>query len=896
VIAHLAIFGGDLLRYLLLCVLCVASGMGLMRLIRLSLPLHLALVLAPMLTLAFWSVGLGIGVAWRVPVRSLAGPLWALTIVLALYWLSRIGALNKAPLGAPAHHSLRFPAIAPEPPVAARQPPWRSLVVDSWPLLVCMLLPVVVMFAYFRAGLANYPGSILPDGWSYIAYGQYLWQYPRGADGGLAPLYQYAAHLSQTRFTASALLGVLSPIFTSGDTQSASGLFLAWGLFTFAASCAFFGRAFGLSAVQLVAYLFLTIVAGWIYNLLWANNYDNLLALAFFPALIGAIAVLTPQSWAWRLVLGLLGAGLLYAYPELAVVILGGAMLVLAERCWAERKVAKSWLWFVVCALGITIALIAPFLREMYAFIINQAASGLNSGPKPGTGMFAGLLSLRFQPAAFWGLGGEYALEQWASVRNVIGYLLAGLAAFGVVRLLQQRKIGFVATIAMLLSACAILIVVQAYSYGAYKMILLGWWCFTIPIILGLDSVAAWVHERARPAATGGLYALAILLTVAFNRSGASAPGMQSSKYEHLEIAQFRTLEQIKQLPDVTQLVIGVDDWLANEWAVYFLRDTPIHLDDYRMYMAQPHVISFMERAQVVPLETTRYILTDDEFEAAPGTDPAWKLAWSGGPYRLWDTAGNLWARIIKINNANGIEQLDGHQFFWIGQGDTTVDIAASEAGILRIRATYLPGPSVPNQPQRNLLVTSSAGYSEQVTLNGGFQEIVLPVPAGDTTIILRPLDKPISTSAATGDPRPLVLGVKAISVQLDRGLAAIKQIENANGLEQVDGTQFFWIGQGPTKIEMYAIQDGHLTLEATFVPGPSLPDAAVRQILIETNSGYREHISIAGGAQRIELPVQAGNTTITLTPLDVPTSAATNADPRPLLLGVKGLTVHLDL
>ncbi len=82
-IARLVMFGSDLLRYLLLCLVCVASGMGLMRLIRLYLPLQLALVFAPVLTMALWSVGLGISVAWRIPVGWLAGPLWGLTGALA---------------------------------------------------------------------------------------------------------------------------------------------------------------------------------------------------------------------------------------------------------------------------------------------------------------------------------------------------------------------------------------------------------------------------------------------------------------------------------------------------------------------------------------------------------------------------------------------------------------------------------------------------------------------------------------------------------------------------------------------------------------------------------------------------------------------------------------------
>ena len=62
---------------------------------------------------------------------------------------------------------------------------------------------------------------------------------PKGTEGGLAPLYQYAAHLSRTRFISSAMLAFFSPMTgAAGDTQAAAGAFVAWTLFVFGASCA----------------------------------------------------------------------------------------------------------------------------------------------------------------------------------------------------------------------------------------------------------------------------------------------------------------------------------------------------------------------------------------------------------------------------------------------------------------------------------------------------------------------------------------------------------------------------------------------------------------------------------------------------------------------------------
>ena len=179
-----------------------------------------------------------------------------------------------------------------------------------------MLLP------FFVDGLQDHQGSSLPDGWSYVAYGQYLWEHPRGSTGGLSPLHQYGSHLGQTRYIASSLLGFFSPLFRAGDTQRASGLFLAWTLLVFTSACAFFGLVYQLRRYSLIAFLLFTVVSGWVYNMIWANNYDNALALAYFPALMGLVSV-KPRTVGSLMLAALLGAGLLYSYPELAIVVLG---------------------------------------------------------------------------------------------------------------------------------------------------------------------------------------------------------------------------------------------------------------------------------------------------------------------------------------------------------------------------------------------------------------------------------------------------------------------------------------------------------------------------------------------------------------------------------------------
>ena len=246
----------SLLVYVLLCGVAVVTGYGLLRLFRLSTLPRGAVLLAPVAALAFWSLTLGIAAQFRLPNKIASPCVWVASAALMIAGLR------------------------------ARAWPGRG---DRWLALLCASLPVVTMADYFRHGLSDHLGSIAPDGWSYIAAAQYLWEYPRGVAGGLAPLYEYASHLSETRHVSYGLLGFLSPLLEPGDTQAVAGLFQAWALFTLAAAVAFFGIAARLPTRVVVAVTGLSIVAGWTANLIWTNNFDNQLGLVYMPALAGVL-------------------------------------------------------------------------------------------------------------------------------------------------------------------------------------------------------------------------------------------------------------------------------------------------------------------------------------------------------------------------------------------------------------------------------------------------------------------------------------------------------------------------------------------------------------------------------------------------------------------------------
>jgi len=186
---------------------------------------------------------------------------------------------------------------------------------------------------------------------------------------------------------------------------------------------------------------------------------------------------------------------------------------------------------------------------------------------------------------------------------------------------------------------------------------------------------------------------------------------------------------------------------------------------------------------------------------------------------------------------------------------------------------------------------------SQTVIAENGYQVLALPITAGDNTITLTPLDKPSVAVTNGSDPRPLLLGVQDLAVVLQQASASsigqltLSTIENPNGLERLDGQQFFWIGQGTTMLHVKSNRSGIAQFSAQFMLGPSLPEKTDRRLQITTDHGYQTQTTLGNGAYTLTVPVIAGTTDIFIKSLDMPSPIKTNqGDPRPLLLGVKGL------
>jgi len=725
------------LLFLLLCIVSLLAGVGILNAIRAPLPPYLQWLLAPGACLSAWAVALGVTVSLGVTVQHLVVPFWMATTIAACYGAAQ-----------------------------ARRSFPREI---TWLLALAIVLPVALMPFDFLHGLSDFVGGPAADGWTYVARGQELWEMPKNSVGHLAPLYAYASHLHAARFIASALLGVLSPFAReAGDTQAATGYFLAFSLFVFGASCLGVARTAENRRLPLAAICTLAVLSPWVLGAIQIHNYDNLLAISFLPMTMGFLAGLEEPGWRAMLTLGLFLAAAVYTYPEMAAFAVLGAALACARRALAGMR-PVAWVGMLAGGLITALLLLGPSVRDLVWFISIQAGSlTLPIGRRGGEGAFAELGSLSNWWASFWGLTSGVATARfgaaWGITSRAVGTVCWILGAFGCLNMFR-RGVWDVATVgALLLLGGVVMIVHDQYSYGAYKFLLLGWWIFAWFVVSGASTIRESV-SRTDPAgrtiwktAAGvtlamisiGLIGSTVAHTVAFQRRLLTP-----------SIRPYRSVQDIDRLINQAPLIVAVTDPIANEWAVYFLRAHPLALFGYQGPMLYPHLAAPMDQAATPDLRGVQYVLSDAP--APPSSD----VIWQEGPYALSRIPEMGAAFLRRVNNPNGSERFEGQSFYWIGGGDTELVVYATTAGDATFFARFFRGPSLPGQPDRRLIIGTIGGAEHPLTIDrDGDQSFSFPVHAGENRIYLRALDRP-TVAKIRGDTRPLLLGVEGLRVSL---------------------------------------------------------------------------------------------------------------------------------
>jgi hypothetical protein len=281
----------------------------------------------------------------------------------------------------------------------------------------------------------------------------------------------------------------------------------------------------------------------------------------------------------------------------------------------------------------IFVALMPPFGELMGLLRIHFDAATSSSDSRPGEGMFLGLRTARHALAAWWALAGEHRYERLLVARNAAGGALFVLLAAGAWASATVAERGALTWLLLPLMAAPVLAFVESYAYGAYKMMLMGWW---IEVILIVRAASWFARGRTRaPAFIAACIVVGVLPATAVARL--VAPVSRTFRMPRpVSMETFHQVQDVRPLVGGGPILVALHDEEASEWALYDLRDLPAALFTSHRYLVPK--AAALSRGQRVSMEDVRWVLTDATGSGAAGPHPGWTLRWRGGPYALWQT------------------------------------------------------------------------------------------------------------------------------------------------------------------------------------------------------------------------------------------------------------------
>lgn len=713
----------NLAIYIILCIVSILAGKGIFRIIGIKTNANFTIFISPIVTLSFWTLFIALGITSGFNVQNLWIVGWLLTVCFAILGI---------------------------------QHEYVSLLIKNRLLVfLALIIPTIIMLPFVLHGITNYLGYWRSwDGWNYIVYGQYFWEYSNTSHEHLTPFYQYTSIATHFRFISSALLGFFSPLTGSpGDTQASSGYFLLYTLFVYLSSCFAFGSAFFKPHDKkiLLLYGFFCTFSGMILNLIVCNNYDNLLVLPYFPAIASIIIFMDPKQKFWSILFGMLTASAIYIYIEIAPFLLISIFLFYAHQLFLDKSTRKSLFFIFLLGITITIILLLPWVHQAYIFFKNQLTAAITL--RPGMGNFAQLYHKRCFMGALWGFWSpdeacnpNYRL----SFKNMLGFVLTCLFLTGSYSLFKKKEWAVCFNIAIFTSALLLFLFYFEYNYGAFKIITLSWWLICIAVIYGIMTFRSFPNKILITTLSLVIFTIIGSRIITFNQT-----------ISPKSIARYKQILDIKPIIADHELHVLLNNDLATAWAFYYLRDLAPFYDHY----SHPYLIYFKpNNEKTAHYSNNTYILTDEDIISSK---KAINLTseWHERPYHLFSIKNSNWVMINSITNPNGLEKWGGSDGFWVG-GDkkTVIDLQAGKKGILTITASLMPGPSIPQHNIRKLLIKSNTGYEKTINIRLPSSFLVtIPAKIGNNQITISALDKASMINAE--DKRIMLIGVKDLTL-----------------------------------------------------------------------------------------------------------------------------------
>jgi hypothetical protein len=197
------------------------------------------------------------------------------------------------------------------------------------------------------------------------------------------------------------------------------------------------------------------------------------------------------------------------------------------------------------------------------------------------------------------------------------------------------------------------------------------------------------------------------------------------------------------------------------------------------------------------------------------------------------------------VQNKNGLETVDGQPFFWMGDGQSILDIRASRDGVAQVKFHAEPGPGLPDTSERSVLLQTAGGYSTLIKIEQESDVVaVFPVQKGINFVQMNPLDKATHLNGPADSQRPLVLGVLGIEVSLLPPGTPLPELRDipftfGTGWYQVEHTGADWLCWNDGRSAIVATSDRNasalLTGQIISCQRPNAVDVLVNGMIVAT-------------------------------------------------------------
>lgn len=640
----------------------------------------------------------------------------------------------------------------------------RSILTSSpRPLLLAACAVYLVQgLGLFVIGVQYYVGRALIDQFNYTATAQHFVDYPFSLTyGGLSdqPYLITAINLKFDRIGVSIFQGFLAAnTFTDAKTVFEPAILLAPSLVVFAV----YALAHRISLVPRLS-AFAAVGAGLLPALSLVHIetfFSQALGIPFlFFWIVSLDEWMNRPTWKQMFAAAIILAGATTIYSEFYPILLGVALVALAASVKLHPQERIRYLASFPLLIAIALGLNIGALASIYTIIGRVNYPSILANIYPWAYSMEGLGQFWIGDAVFF-----FQSNSWLRLSySLLAPVLFIAAYIGLASIWWRRRDG----VSLLVFALAVLPwivrVFGQYPYQFFKLLFSIGPLLLLGIAAILGSVKPGSSRIKLPPRFIGVVTFGLLLVFC---AGTISTTLVAGVYPIVgrSIGAMWLLgsgaRQVQDhLADIrgSNILIASDNNFLNAWLAYFARHNRVWLTNPRMsdinIQGMQNWNDFPDNLNVITISSDQRTL-----------DGSAQLLWSAEPYQIWHVQSRDGLVLLNIQNKNGLEDWGGERGFWLGDGDTGLEIVSRGDQPIVLTADFKLGPSLPDSTDRRILLLTEGGSSSVFTiLRNGIQALSIPVVKGTNHIVLRPLDKATAIGLPNGDMRPLILGMSGL-------------------------------------------------------------------------------------------------------------------------------------